>query len=252
MSRVSPNTNAITRPHKIGMRIEAGVHQSKGHAPAGESGVRVKSKACGQNSECGFRIEWPCRLNRFMEGRVSLRKQRPQQILLDACWTPTIVTIPERIPSGFGELSFADRIPAHRALSECARWHIAHPSSGEMPVARDSFVRDATSVVKPIAYAGLLFDMRRRVITLGLLMALSLAGTNPRRHPLGTVSAGRTRPILSVLRGSGWIGIPGAWRLSTARKSWTARFFWMSARFGVHGAASWTGTPTQILRLRTT
>src|SRR5271166_2290839 len=99
---VGPNTNAIVRPHQVGMGIESGVHQRNGYALARESGIGVKSKACRKNTEGGLGVQRPGRLNRFMESGVSLAKQRPQQILLDACWTPTIGTSPKWVQSGLG------------------------------------------------------------------------------------------------------------------------------------------------------
>jgi len=84
------------------MRIEARVHQGKGYAFARESGICMQAKTCRQNPEGGFCIQWPCCLNRFMQGRVSLGKQRSQEILLNTCWTPGILAIPEWVPVGFG------------------------------------------------------------------------------------------------------------------------------------------------------
>jgi hypothetical protein len=75
MGCVSPNANAISWSYQIGMRIKAGVHQSKGYALTGESGIRVQAKARRQNSESGFCIKWPCGLNRFVKGGITLREQ---------------------------------------------------------------------------------------------------------------------------------------------------------------------------------
>ena len=72
MRGVSPNSNAISRLHQIGMRIEAGVHECDGYAFAGESGIGVQAEAGRQHSESGLCIQRPYRLNRFMKGRVSL------------------------------------------------------------------------------------------------------------------------------------------------------------------------------------
>jgi hypothetical protein len=103
------------------MRIKAGVHQSKGYALTGESGIRVQAKARRQNSESGFCVKWPGRLNRFMESGVTLRKQCSQQILLHTSWTRAVLAIPVGIPLGFGEQSFGGGVAAHRALSKYAR-----------------------------------------------------------------------------------------------------------------------------------
>jgi hypothetical protein len=73
------------------------------------------AQAGRQNSEGGLGIERPHRLNRFMQGRVPLGKQRSQEILLNASWTRVIVTIPEWIPLGFGQHDCAVGIPTHRA-----------------------------------------------------------------------------------------------------------------------------------------
>src|SRR5713226_10697620 len=97
------------------MRIEAGVHQSNGYAFARESGISVQADARRQNSEGGLCSQRPCRLNRFMQGRVSFGKQRSQEILLNASRTRVIVTIPEWVPVGFGQHDFALGIPTHRA-----------------------------------------------------------------------------------------------------------------------------------------
>jgi len=115
MSRVSPNANAILGLNQIGVWIEAGVHQSDGYAFARESGIGVYAKAGRQGSEGGLCIQRPCCLNRIMQGRVSFGKQRSQEILLNASRTPVIVTIPERVPLGFGQHDFALGIPTHRA-----------------------------------------------------------------------------------------------------------------------------------------
>jgi len=101
--------------------LAAGVHQSKGHAPAGESGVRVQAKARRQNPESSFCIEWPRGLNRFMEGGVTFRQQYSQQILLHTSWTRAVLAIPVGIPLGFGEQSLAGGVAARRALSKCVR-----------------------------------------------------------------------------------------------------------------------------------
>jgi len=95
------------------MRTKAGVHQSKGYALAGESGVRVQAKARRQNPESGFCVERPRRLNRLMEGGVTFRQQYSQQILLNTSRTRTVLAIPVGIPMGFGEQSFGCEIPAH-------------------------------------------------------------------------------------------------------------------------------------------
>jgi hypothetical protein len=100
---VSPNTNAISRLHEIGMRIEASVHQSDGYTLAGESGIGVQAEAGRQRSEGRLCIQRPCCLNRFMEGRVAFGEQSLQQVLLNASWTRAIVSIPIGIPVGFGQ-----------------------------------------------------------------------------------------------------------------------------------------------------
>jgi hypothetical protein len=95
------------------MGIKAGVDQCKGYALTGESGIRVQAKARRQNSESGFRVNWPGRLNRFMEGGVTLREQGSQQILLNTGRTRAVLAIPVGIPLGFGEQSITGGLAAH-------------------------------------------------------------------------------------------------------------------------------------------
>ena len=102
------------------MGIESGIHQRKGYALTSESGIGVKSKACRQNTESRFCVQRPCRLNRLMESGVSLVKQCPKQILLDACWTPAIVTSPKWVQSGLGQEVRGEQIPAQRTLLRAA------------------------------------------------------------------------------------------------------------------------------------
>lgn len=102
------------------MGIETGVHKRKGDALAREPRIGVKSKACRQNTEGRFCVQRPCRLNRLMESGVSLAKQRPQQILLNACWTPTIIASPEWVQSGLGKDVRGEQIPARRTLLKAA------------------------------------------------------------------------------------------------------------------------------------
>ena len=112
---VCPNTNAISRLYQIGMRIEASVHQSDGYAFAGESGIGVQAEAGRQHSEGGLCIQRPCRLNRFMQGRVAFGQQSLQEVLLNASWTRAVLAIPIGIPTGFGQQGLAHGIPTHGA-----------------------------------------------------------------------------------------------------------------------------------------
>jgi len=112
---VCPNTNAISRLNQVGVWIEAGVHHCDGYAFAGESGIGVQAEAGRQHSEGGLCIQRPCRLNRFMQGRVSLGQQRSQEVLLNASWKGAVLAIPIGIPLGFGLQGFVRGIPAHRA-----------------------------------------------------------------------------------------------------------------------------------------
>lgn len=56
----------------------------------------------------------------------ALRKQCLQHVLLNTARTHAVLSIPVGVLPRFGEQSFAGRIPAHQALSECARGFMLH------------------------------------------------------------------------------------------------------------------------------